>query len=46
MMKVRGMVVGIACGSGGAESVNSLALRPTPDTDGRYVQMTFPILDP
>ncbi|MAN25438.1 MAG: hypothetical protein CME10_14330, partial [Gemmatimonadetes bacterium] len=34
---------GTACGSGGAESVNALKLRPTPDTDGRYVQMTFPI---
>ena len=38
-----GYAGGTSCGTGGSESVGALLLRPTPGTDGRYVQMTFPI---
>ena len=38
-----GYAGGTSCGAGGSESVSALLLRPTPGTDGRYVQMTFPI---
>ena len=34
---------GTTCAGGDAESINALALRPTPGTDGRFVQMTFPL---
>ena len=38
-----GYAGGTTCGDAGGETVAALALRPTPGTDGRYVQMTFPI---
>jgi len=36
-----GYAGGTTCAGGGPESINALSLRPTPGTDGRYVQMTF-----
>ncbi len=38
-----GYAGGTTCAGGGSESINALALKPTPGTDGRYVQMTFPL---
>ncbi len=38
-----GYAGGTSCSGGGGEEVNELVLRPTPGTDGRYVQMTFPL---